>query len=393
MIHLNDVFKQDLPIWQSSPALPWIRHDYPTKAKIRDTPSAVRQIRWFWHRIKSGEKIHPPDCCAFARSHICKIGENKVRAVWGYPATITFGEAVFALPLIRAYQKYKSPVAYGYETAVGGAKKIYHEFEMHPWKAAIDFSSFDKTVPEFLIRHAFDVLALNIDFIEYNEYGVADARRMFVMWDYIIDYFINTPIRLSTGIRFRKHSGVASGSYFTQLIDSVINHTLMLWITLSQTGRFPVKIKVFGDDSIIATETELDLEKANDLVSSIGMKINIDKSGTSRSVGELKFLGYKINNGFPVKEHNDWLAALCYPERPDKCWDDVATRALGLLHACSGMDTLFDHMCRGIICYRSFDISLSRSLARYLRYQGIDYRELTTKPPDLFQLARRLRVF
>lgn len=42
--------------------------------------------------------------------------EYKVRVVWEYPATITFSEAVIALPLIEGY-KNCDRMAYGYEPA------------------------------------------------------------------------------------------------------------------------------------------------------------------------------------------------------------------------------------------------------------------------------------
>lgn len=42
------------------------------------------------------------------RSHLCGTDEAKVKVVWGYPATITFGEAVFAIPLTREYQRRKN---------------------------------------------------------------------------------------------------------------------------------------------------------------------------------------------------------------------------------------------------------------------------------------------
>lgn len=45
-----------------------------------------------------------------------------------------------------------------------------------------------------------------------------------LLWDIIVDYIIHTPIRFADGERHVKHSGVASGSYFTQLIDSIVNY-------------------------------------------------------------------------------------------------------------------------------------------------------------------------
>lgn len=176
MIHLNDVFQKDLDIWTKSPGLPWIHEGYKTKGDIKRDPEAIRRVRKYWHLVKAGHDIRPPDCLAYVRSHVCDIGDSKIRAVWGYPATVLFGEAVFALPLLRAYKR-GGPIAYGYETALGGMKKLYDRMCLYPHFTGLDFKSFDKTVPAWLIKIAFKILRLNIDFVTYEEYGTGDAVR------------------------------------------------------------------------------------------------------------------------------------------------------------------------------------------------------------------------
>lgn len=68
MLHLNDVFQRESPIWNSSPGLPWIELGYKKKSHIREDPDAIRRIRWFWQRVKAGEDIRFPDCCAYVRA-------------------------------------------------------------------------------------------------------------------------------------------------------------------------------------------------------------------------------------------------------------------------------------------------------------------------------------
>lgn len=131
LLHLNDVFKQDLDIWSKSPGLPWTTFGIKTKGMIRDDPKKVGQVRHFWHRLKYGEEMSFPDCCAFAESHVCDVTEIKCCAMWDYPATITFSEAIFAIPLIRSYQslpEFIRPIAYGFETFNGEAYKSRRRF-------------------------------------------------------------------------------------------------------------------------------------------------------------------------------------------------------------------------------------------------------------------------
>lgn len=123
-------------------------------------------------------------------------------------------------------------MAYGYETMLGGHLRILNRFGSQGNFTSSDFKSFDKYVPDWLIRIAFDILLNNIDFTKYRDYGVPSAQHLYEAWKYLVDYFIKTPIRLANGDRYRKFSGVASGSYFTQLIDSIVN-----WIVVTYSLR------------------------------------------------------------------------------------------------------------------------------------------------------------
>ncbi|CAK9811089.1 hypothetical protein ANTPLA_LOCUS6836 [Anthophora plagiata] len=63
---------QDLPIWSSSPGLPWNQQGYKTMGDIRHDRDAIQRVRYFWHRVKRGERVYNPDCCAFVRPQIVK---------------------------------------------------------------------------------------------------------------------------------------------------------------------------------------------------------------------------------------------------------------------------------------------------------------------------------
>ncbi|CAK9799215.1 RNA-directed RNA polymerase [Anthophora plagiata] len=264
MLHLNDVFGRDLPIWSSSPGLPWVNQGYRTKGDIRKDPDAIQRVRWFWHRVKMGKEVFHSDCCAFVRAQIVRAGETKARCVWGYPATIVFGEAVFALPLIEAYMRHNTPIAYGYETGNAGMRKIVDCFK-GSYFLGVDFKAFDKSAPTWLIRVAFDILMTQIDMVHYQDYGVARVDSMIRMWDYIVNYFVNTPIRMCNGERYEKRGGIASGSYFTQLIGSIVNYILLTYSLLRLRAEV-YSIKVFGDDSLCGLSRRVAVEDVAELL-------------------------------------------------------------------------------------------------------------------------------
>lgn len=66
-----------------------------------------------------------------------------------------FGEAVFALPFIEAYQKEAN------ETGCSGTRKLLSRFSRQGSKLGLDFKSFDETVPSWLLCVAFKILKQN----------------------------------------------------------------------------------------------------------------------------------------------------------------------------------------------------------------------------------------
>nr|QIJ70086.1 RNA-dependent RNA polymerase [Vandelay partiti-like virus] len=380
-IHLNDLPQLTSDTDNSSPGLPWRDRGYATKRSVLDDRDAFQSVRKFWHRIKEGECMKAPDCSAFVRAHLVKSGETKVRTVWGYPATISFQEACFAKPLIEEYKR-QGPIAYGYETAKGGCRKILNEFCHYKYFLSSDYKSFDKTIPAWLIRIAFDILTFNIDFTEYCEYGVPVSRKLYQAWLFCIDYFINTPIRLCNGERYRKRKGVASGSYFTQMIDSIVNWIVTTY-ALRSMGLTVDKIMVMGDDALAAVSGHVDLKLFAEFAQECGMYVNIEKTQFSECLNDIKFLGYKINGGSPLKDPKELWAALRFPERPDRCFDDFVSRAYGLMFANFGNDIEFDNCCRHYV-EKPFTIRLTPNMIRFLKILGID--ALPLEPPTRFQL-------
>nr|APG78244.1 RdRp [Hubei partiti-like virus 29] len=381
-IHLNDIPKLQLENWGSSPGLPWKEYGYASKRDVANDHKAFNNIRKFWHLIKEGKKISPPDCAAYVRPHLAQRGEVKVRAVWGYPATISFQEACFALPLINEYKKGKHPMAYSFETARGGCRKLFHRFHPHRNFLSSDYSKFDKTIPSWLIYVCFDILLANIDYRYYQQEGQPNCEKLYRAWRFIVHYFINTPIRLCNGERFRKKSGIASGSYFTQLIGSIANWIVTQYCIREQ-GNKVLDHLVLGDDSLVAMAKRLDIDRFVRTARLFGMIINADKTQTADRIHDIKFLGYHINNGNPTRPQKELCAALAYPERPDQDFSEFATRALGLLIANFGHNIQFDNCCRSILEVEH-KTRYTPSLVRYLRVLGIE--ELPKKPPDLTTL-------
>ncbi|QKI28959.1 hypothetical protein 1, partial [Canna indica partitivirus] len=354
-IHLNDIFEMPLEIRKSSAGFPWSPL-FKTRGEVMDDPSARNSIRWFWHRVKDGEKLNPPDCKVLYRAHLEDSGSPKIRAVYGYPTTITLGEACFAIPLIEGFKQHKTPLAYGYDMLLGGARKLRSEIKGYKNHLCMDYKGFDKTVSSQLIELAFSILLQNLDFTQYREQGTPDLERLVNMFTYIKHYFIQTPMRLYNGERYKKTAGIPSGSYFTQLVGSIVNWIITTYSFTKVVGRMPDYLRVFGDDSVLSSNSTIPKYLIAEVIENLGMMCNLNKTLLTTNVDDVEFLGFKITNGFPQRKFRKWLELLYNPERPDDSWDMFASRALGLFYANHGIDSRFSFMCRNVVNHRPFTI-------------------------------------
>jgi len=265
-----------------------------------------------------------PPCVAFKRTQLARVTEPKVRVVWGFPFEITLVEGQYAQPLIDAYAQMDSPMFIG-RTVLKELPLFMDGVFLHGQRGcALDWSGFDSSLSPWLIRFAFDVMAANLD--------MSDGAKSELQ--FIEDYFINTPIVMPNGNVFVKKGGVPSGSFFTQLVDSICNFLVIVYLQLRHwEGRWS-KTKVLGDDSVfsVAEGNLIDLA-AWALVAQMefGMTLNARKSSVVSSPGELEFLGHSARAGKVKRDTTKLLQLALYPEYRVGGSDVSVSRVMGLL--------------------------------------------------------------
>lgn len=368
-------------MYTRSPCLPWITYGFKTKQDVYQDPESRASIIHFVDQVQRGEDIKPADVACFARSHLYdpSDSEPKVRATWGFSATVIALEAMFAMPLIDLWKSYVGPWAYGYETARGGHRKISTERPAGIIHTS-DFSHFDSSVSKELINYAFDILEEYIDFTSLPD---VSAVRLVNQWTWIRRNFCVCTIRLPNGERFRKHTGVPSGSYFTNLIDTIVNAIVMNYIFMDSRISILYE-KYLGDDSFIVADGRLSQEALTESASRCGFEINLVKSKISGVLTDHQFLGFGFtDDGMPIKPKEYWYDALRCPEREDETIDDYRSRALGLLYAANGIDfemhAILSREARGVS-----NIVVGRGLSRMLEHLGV--RAIEPEPPPAMQL-------
>lgn len=137
-------------------------------------------------------------------------------------------------------------------------------------------------------------------------------------------------MRLPSGERFKKKGGVPSGSMFTNIIDSIVNVTVMRYVLYHTTGHFPAAEMYLGDDSSITGEGIINLENIGKVaLEKFGMVVHPEKSYLTTNPTNVQFLGYFNRYGLPYKGHFYLLAFFMYPEREVKTNIIRVSRAIG----------------------------------------------------------------
>lgn len=249
-------------------------------------------------QVRFGTKA-PNPCVAYKRTQ----ANNKTRLVWGYPLEMTIMEARFARPLIDRFKRQRTPMAFGLSKAEMGTY-IHRYIVDDPGRIfALDYSKFDNTISATMIKQAFRILSTWFRDCDLDEFG----------WKKIVHYFIHTPIVMPDGHLYKvKHHGVPSGSYFTQIIDSIVN----VAICYALSSRFGFRLNeralfVLGDDVLMnITGGCQELSAWREYVQTFGLVINVDKT----MVDVPHFLGAVWYTGKPDADIEDLVVKAVFPE-------------------------------------------------------------------------------
>lgn len=265
--------------------------------------SDVERAAKIMRRVKT-----PDPCIAYHRTQAGNSGP-KVRLVWGYPQSMTIVEGCYAAPLIAKFLRRKSPMAFGMRKMDIASRLIGIQNMKYAYGA--DFSGFDSSIGTRLIGIAFDVIRTWYEG-RYHE----DIRL-------IENYFIFTPIIMPDGNVYVKKRGVPSGSYFTQLVDSIVNYFAIQYIVIRLTGMpvKPAKILVLGDDSIFGSDKFINLHDAASVASELGLVLHPDKTAFSRRGEPLHFLGHVWLKGFQDRPGFETALRMAFPENRSQIAD------------------------------------------------------------------------
>uniref|UniRef100_A0A8J9SKC2 RdRp n=1 Tax=viral metagenome TaxID=1070528 RepID=A0A8J9SKC2_9ZZZZ len=319
------------------------------------------------HQIKEGQSYYEllPMTRIYARSHLVdKSEEDKVRAVYASPMTLQCVEMMLLFPMVNHLMNKEAPfIAWNYATFTGGLHKLQREFRSYESFVSFDFSKFDKRIPYSLIDkvHALWKSMYNLG-PYYTDDPLyprpsTDPIRIERLWTFMNDAIKHGIFVAPDGSKYkRRHSGLPSGAYQTQILGSCANY-LMITSALLAVGLKPnqFKLKILGDDSCVAmnlpiSEVPLLITKVAEYVSThFNAIINAKKTTFGLLNYEVSFLSYTMLKGVVKRTRNDLLGKLMYPEDGQYQVQKTKSRALGIMIANLGHCRITHEVCAEIL--------------------------------------------
>jgi hypothetical protein len=195
--------------------------------------------------------------------------------------------------------------------------------DSRPWFYCLDFSKFDASVNHYLVSIAWDIIKEMVEIEDSWELNVYNFCRQL---------FTNTPVVMPDGRLYIVRTGVPSGSFFTQLVDSIVNLILIYSLQLRFLGR-TVKTYVLGDDSIfVLPDHQIDILEASTHLSQFGMTVNIEKSIITDEYCEVVFLGHNFYGSRVTRDEFTCLSLALFTEDEIRTPQETILRIASLLY-------------------------------------------------------------
>lgn len=278
------------------------------------------------HETLRKEKACEP-CLAGARTQF----NDKTRLVWMYPYSMTIIEGLLAYPLNRRFKDGGTPMTFAMKTGALGAKLRVNQ-GAYRYAYALDASAFDSSICAWFIHEAFNILR---SWFDENRVVPDTDRTVREVFDEVERYFIFTPIVMpNSKIYWGKRHGVPSGSYFTQIVDSIVN--CMICGAIGNEFRLGLsggQILVLGDDSLFFSNRYVSLDAISQFAKAVlGITLHgAEKSAIYTQNQSVHYLGRDWRNGVPDLPKAEILKRMVYPERYREYPKDKVKRAKAVM--------------------------------------------------------------
>lgn len=276
----------------------------------------------YWESLSEARAIRkgkaPEPLTVFHRGK----NRHEARPVFGYPFSVTLIESTF-------FEAYQCEIVKHHSPYVGGqpSGQIAAYINEMRWKSdailELDYSGFDGSLSAPLISMAFSIIKANFPTLTCEQEKD---------WQLVTRYFQTAPMLMPDGslILGRRH-GVASGSMFTQLVDSICNAIIVEYVARRLAFK-PRRYFVLGDDSVIGLSTKVQVSDVVRVAAELGIIVNEKKSRAYwvRATERTYFLGHYRDSFLMKRSQEESVLRLLTPERlrPEYFSDDPDVRRM-----------------------------------------------------------------
>jgi hypothetical protein len=258
--------------------------------------------------LMNAVKDSTPDI-AFTRTQLAELPNTKVRNVFGEAFHYILLEGLSAEPLLDWFMKNDTFYYIG-EDPLAGVSKLFKEstYNMDEMYFSIDWSCFDASVQPYEIELAFDLLKTMLIFPD---------KESELVFQYCKTLFIQRKLLCPDGRLFMRYGGVPSGSFFTHMVDSIINYNRIVYLA-KLTNITPLKIRTHGDDGFVVfgAKSDFDFIALADRANEKKWYLNAEKCKLTTDVSEIEFLGRQSYLGRNRRNRLKCLRLCLYPEYP-----------------------------------------------------------------------------
>nr|CAH2618851.1 RNA-dependent RNA polymerase [Taiwan douglas-fir deltapartitivirus]CAI5384001.1 RNA-dependent RNA polymerase [Taiwan douglas-fir deltapartitivirus] len=259
---------------------------------------------------------------AFTRTQLSYLPDKmKIRNVWGAPFHSILIEGLTAQPIMEYFATHRTFFTIGEDPKIR-VPQLISELIARNTVYCIDWSGFDASVSAEEIDFAFSLIKRMLNFNSHYDELCFEVSRL---------NFIHRKLIDPEGKILLKHRGVPSGSFFTMIIDSIVNARRILYIFHSITRVMP-EIHCQGDDSLTGVPANYQVSRGH--ISAICQRqlwtINPDKLKISRYPVELEYLGRTSSGDYNFRERQKVIRLAIFTEYPVASPQISAARAHAL---------------------------------------------------------------
>jgi uncharacterized protein YdcH (DUF465 family) len=275
------------------------------------------------------------------RTQLSSSGKLKFRQFYPFPVVIAcFEKMLFGGIFLHFERNLHTP--YCFANRYIELRHRYIKWQHYKYIYSLDFKAFDQTIPNELIVMMLNFLSSKI-FLNAKEKAVLRT-----ILTYHTSCLVISCVRGLT-FMFRKRRGLMSGSALTNLLGSMVNLFIILYINrVYRLSIDPKSISILGDDIIFVSDRKIELSYLSGVINHhFNMEISVEKSEVFSAGERVFFLGHYFDDKGRYLDLERTKSQLCIsenfiPEDVLSTNDRIWSKFCSILFKCSDGEAFYN---------------------------------------------------